>query len=91
MPNGVRKKLTISQNRIILISKAKNRNIYDKNGESKYEGPRCVVFGLNYSIVYDKNQKVMSDALFEKSGIKAQPLIYNLSQKTLQNALLVNN
>lgn len=59
--------------------------ITDKNGKSRNKCPDCVNFGLNYSNVYDKPKKMISTELWEKSGIKAEPIAYNLSQDVLLN------
>lgn len=45
--------------------------------------PYCANLGLNYSEVYDQETKKISLAMWEKLGIKTEPLAYNLSMKTL--------
>ena len=57
--------------------------ILDKDGNSKAKIPNCVNLGLNYSNVYDKEQKVISQALWKKSGIEEEPLAYNIGLKAL--------
>lgn len=47
--------------------------------------PACVDEGLNYSSVYDKKTKIFSKNMFEKTGIKDEPVAYNLSLKFLLN------
>lgn len=59
--------------------------IKDKNEKTRNKGPNCVNFGLNYSNVYDKSTKMISLELWEKSGIKTQPVAYNIGLKTLVN------
>ena len=55
----------------------------DENGDSRNRIPHCVNLGLNYSNVYNKSEKMISQELWEKSGIKNEPVAYNLSQKAL--------
>lgn len=50
----------------------------DKNGEKQYHMPCCVDNGLNYSQVYDKNLKTITSEKWEKIGIEAEPLAYNV-------------
>lgn len=57
----------------------------DKEGKSKNKIPHCVHLGLNYSNVYDKSTGTISSELWEKTGIKNEPVAYNLSLKTLLN------
>lgn len=57
--------------------------IEDKDGKSKNKGPDCVNVGLNYSSVYDKEKKMISLELWEKTGIKTEPVAYNISLKAL--------
>lgn len=58
----------------------------DKNGIEKNKGPDCVNEGLNYSEVYDQETGTISVEMWEKSGIKTEPLAYNLGQKILLNS-----
>lgn len=60
----------------------------DENGEEKNKCPDCISKGLNYSEVYDKEQKIISMELWEESGIETEPLAYNLSLKVLLNSSL---
>jgi len=57
----------------------------DKDGEVKSKAPRCVHFGLNYSNVYDESTGKISLELWEKTGIKTEPIAYNLGLKFLLN------
>jgi len=57
----------------------------DKDGKSKNKMPHCVHIGLNYSIVFDKEQGLLSQKLWEQSGLKTEPVAYNISLKALQN------
>jgi len=45
----------------------------------------CCVDELNYSQVYDTEQRRISNEMFEESGIDVEPLAYNLSYKALQS------
>lgn len=55
----------------------------DKEGNSKQKIPHCVHLGLNYSNIYDKEKKHLSPELWKKSGIKNEPVAYNISQKAI--------
>lgn len=57
----------------------------DKNGNFKNKMPACVNDGLNFSQVYDKESGVISPELWEKSGIKAEPVAYNISRNALMD------
>ena len=57
--------------------------ITDKDGNSRNKMPHCVNLGLNYSNVYDENIGMISDELWKKSGIKNEPVAYNLGTKAL--------
>lgn len=57
--------------------------IKDKDGNSRNKMPACVNKGLNYSEVYDIEQKIISPEMWEKSGIKAEPKAYNISREAL--------
>ncbi len=57
--------------------------ITDKDGNSRNKMPHCVNLGLNYSNVYDENIGMISDELWAKSGIKNEPVAYNLGLKAL--------
>ncbi len=63
----------------------------DNEGNEKYKIPSCVNLGLNYSNVYDKELKTITDKLYEKSGIKFPPQAYNLSLKTLSKKEITSN
>lgn len=45
--------------------------------------PFCIEQGLNYSEVYDQENKTFSTDLFKKTGYKKEPLTYNLSVEFL--------
>lgn len=64
--------------------------VKDENGNSKNKGPNCVHLGLNYSNVYDE-QGVISPELWKKSGIKTEPVAYNIGLKFLTNNVMTNN
>ena len=57
--------------------------IEDKDGNSRNKIPHCVNLGLNYSNVYDENIGMISDELWGKSGIKNEPVAYNIGLKAL--------
>lgn len=57
----------------------------DENELEKKKVPHCIYIGLNYSNVFDKNKKILSPELWEKSEIKKEPLAYNLGLKHLLN------
>lgn len=57
--------------------------IKDKEGNIKNKMPNCVHLGLNYSNIYDKEKKYLSAELLEKSGIKTEPVAYNIGLKAL--------
>lgn len=59
--------------------------VTDKNGGSRNKLPYCVHLGLNYSNVFDKEQNMVSQELFEKGGFETPPLAYNLSLPALLN------
>lgn len=62
--------------------------IKSENGEIRNKIPNCVHLGLNYSSVYDAEKKMISQELWEASGIKEEPVAYNLSLKALmQNGI----
>ena len=50
---------------------------YDKNDNLKV--PFCNELGLNYSQVYDRERKVLSEQKRKEAGIEQEPLAYNLS------------
>ena len=58
----------------------------DNDGNVKNKAPKCVYFGLNYSNVYDKTTKTLSVELWEKTGIKTEPVGYNIGLKTILNS-----
>ncbi len=53
--------------------------------ENKLLVPACVDRGLNYSNVYDFENKTISDEKFEKSGIKQEPLAHNVGMHFMTN------
>lgn len=55
----------------------------NKSNEQKYNIPCCVDNGLNYSNVYDKEIKMISSKLWEKTGIETEPVSYNIGLKFL--------
>lgn len=55
----------------------------DKNGKERYILPECVHLGLNYSNVYDEKTSEISMQNWAKSGIKEEPLAYNISRESL--------
>lgn len=57
--------------------------ITDEEGKKRNKIPNCVHLGLNYSNIYDKETKTISAELWEKSGIEAEPVAYNISLKAL--------
>ena len=65
--------------------------IEDNDGDEKYKIPYCVNLNLNYSKVYDKNLKTITDELIEKSGINIKPHVYNISLKTLTKKEITKN
>ena len=54
---------------------------YYKNdkGEQRYHMPCCVSQGLNYSNVYDEKQGTLTTEKWEKTGIEAEPVSFNVS------------
>ena len=52
--------------------------------------PHCAEDGLNYSAVFDKEKRMISDEMWRECGIKTEPLAYNLSQKTLKREQVEN-
>ncbi len=63
----------------------------DKTNEPKNKIPFCVNLGLNYSNIYDKETKTLSDVKMYELGIEQEPLAYNLSLKTLLNNDIAKN
>lgn len=57
----------------------------DENGNEKKKIPHCMNLGLNYSNVCDKEKGIISSEMWEKTGIKAEPVAYNLGLKFLLN------
>ena len=49
--------------------------------------PFCVEKGLNYSQVYDGENKMLSSDLYKQKGYKTEPLAYNLSLEYLTKVL----
>lgn len=67
-----------------IICRTHGLAFYGENQDFKVPG--CVDYGLNYSNVVDKDQKLISLEMFEKLGIENEPLAYNLSLKFLLNS-----
>lgn len=87
-PFLINKKCSIYNNRgIICRTHGLLFFITDDNGNSRNKIPDCASHGLNYSSVYDREKTMISQALWEKSGIEAEPLAYNISLKALMNGL----
>lgn len=59
----------------------------EENGNQRIKTPFCVEQGLNYSEVYDKDNKVISDKLFREKGFEVEPVAFNLSQSFIKNKL----
>lgn len=57
----------------------------DDENNTKYKMPSCVNDGLNYSEVYDLEQKTISSARWSESKIETEPLSYNISLKAMMN------
>lgn len=55
----------------------------NENGKQVIKSPFCMENGLNYHNVYDKNSKIFSKELFKKTGLKQEPIAYNLDRNTL--------
>lgn len=55
----------------------------DDDGKVKNKMPYCVNLGLNYSNVYDKETKMISQELWDKSKIETEPVAHNISLKAL--------
>ena len=62
--------------------------ITDKDGNTRNKIPNCVHLGLNYNNVFDKALNTLSPELWEKSGIKEEPVGYNISLKALQKNVM---
>jgi len=60
----------------------------DKDGKSSNKMPDCATKGLNYSNVLDLKTGILSVELWEKTGIKTEPVAYNLSQKAMLKNVL---
>lgn len=58
---------------------------FDDNNIQRYRIPCCASDGLNYSEVYDEKAENISMEMYTKSGIKEEPLSYNLGLKYLLN------
>ena len=59
--------------------------ITKKDGTSTNKVPACVNKGLNYSSVYDKETKTISEEKWLNSGIKARPVAHNIDREVLMN------
>lgn len=59
--------------------------INDKDGKTRNKSPNCVNYGLNYSNVFDKSKGIISSELWEKTGIKTEPVSYNIGLRFLVN------
>lgn len=46
--------------------------------DSKPSIPFCANIGLNYSIVFDKKNKVISSKMLKESKIQTEPLVFNI-------------
>lgn len=64
---------------------------FDENNIQKYRIPCCASNELNYSEVYDENTETISMEMYTASGIKEEPLSYNLSLKYLLNNEITKN
>ena len=83
-PFLINKKCSIYQHRsIVCRTHGLLYFINNEDGSSKNKIPHCVNLGLNYSNVYDKNIGMISDVLWEQSGIENEPVAYNVGLKAL--------
>lgn len=57
----------------------------DREKDLKCNFPCCVLNGLNYANVYDKNLKKISTELWKKSGIETEPIAFNVDVDFLLN------
>ena len=72
----------------MIICRTFGLSYYDYNeqsGKNELKIPFCVLQGLNYSEVYDKETKGFSTELFNESGYKNEPMAYNLGVESLMN------
>lgn len=56
-----------------------------EDGVIRNKIPACCNDGLNYSQVYDSKQKTITSETWGNSGIKAEPVAYNISREVLTN------
>ncbi len=63
----------------------------DKDGKEKYKMPACAEIGLNYSKVYDKSTKKISEEAVNKMQTNTPPQAYNLSLKSLTKKEITQN
>ena len=72
----------------MIICRTFGLSYYDYNeqsGKNELKFPFCVLQGLNYSEVYDKETKGFSTELFNESGYKNEPMAHNLGVESLMN------
>ncbi|MBR2525541.1 YkgJ family cysteine cluster protein [bacterium] len=78
------KKCSVYENRAIICRTHGLMFFVDEaNGSEKYKIPFCVNLGLNYSNVYDKDSKTVTEEAAKIIGAEIPPQAYNLSLKTL--------
>lgn len=63
----------------------------ENDDEVKNKIPACSMQGLNYSQVYDSENKTITKEAWQKSGISAEPVAYNISREVLMNNELVKD
>jgi len=63
----------------------------NKDKKETFQIPYCAREDLNYSIVYDKKRGTISKKLWRKSGIKQEPLSYNVGLDYLLNNEFTQN
>ena len=54
-----------------------------QNGVNRNKIPACSKIGLNYSEVYDEEKQIICPEKWKKSGIKTEPVAYNISREVL--------
>lgn len=57
----------------------------DETGKTVYRMPCCTKNELNYSNVYDEATGKISDTKWRESGIKEEPVSFNIGRKFLMN------
>lgn len=57
----------------------------NKEGQTTNKIPACVEEGLNYSEVYDKETKTISEEKWLNSGIETKPIAHNIDREILIN------